>query len=71
MKEITSKGQDSLYDSRLSSSLLRNIPSQARNQGGGGVHGVHGVQQAPTVRILILNIQVEECSRLNWIKFQT
>ena len=31
---ITSKGQDSLYDSRLSSSLLRNIPSQARNRGG-------------------------------------
>ena len=31
---ITSKGKDSLYDSRLSSSLLRNIPSQARNRGG-------------------------------------
>ena len=28
-------------------------------------------QQAPAVRILILNIQVKECSRLNWIKFQT
>ena len=37
---ITSKGQDSRYDSRLSSSLLRNIPSQARNREGGGVHGV-------------------------------
>ena len=33
----------------------------------GGVHGVrsHPPQQAPTVRILILNIQVKECSRLN------
>ena len=39
---------------------------QARNQG--GVHGVrtHPPQQAQKVRILILNIQVKECSRLNW-----
>ena len=61
---ITSKGQDSLYDSRLSSSLLRNIPSQAGNRG--GARGAFAPsQQAPTVRILILNIQVKECSRLN------
>ena len=61
---ITSKGKDSLYDSRLSSSLLRNIPSQARNRG--GARGAFAPpQQAPTVRILILNIQVKECSRLN------
>ena len=62
---ITSKGQDSRYDSRLSSSLLRNIPSQARNRGGGARGAFAPPQQAPTVRILILNIQVKECSRLN------
>ena len=41
-------------------------PSQARNQG--GVHGVRShppFPQALKVRILILNIQVKECSRLN------
>ena len=43
---ITSKGQDSRYDSRLSSSLLRNIPSQARNRG-----GVHGVRSHPPNRL--------------------
>ena len=30
--EITSKGRDSLYDSRLSSSLLRNIPSDEERE---------------------------------------
>ena len=30
--EIISKGRDSLYDSRLSSSLLRNIPSDEERQ---------------------------------------
>ena len=38
--------------------------SQARNQG--GARGAFAPpSQAPKVRILILNIQVEECSRLN------
>ena len=36
--------------------------TQARNQGG----GARGAK-APKVRILILNIQVRQCSRLNWI----
>ena len=40
------------------------FPSQARNQG--GAPGAFAPpSQAPKVRILILNIQVEECSRLN------
>ena len=45
------------------------FPVQARNQGGGGGGGTRGAfapPQAPKVRILILNIQVKECSRLNW-----
>ena len=44
-----------------------NLILQARNRGGGGVHGVRShPPQAPKVPILILNIQVKECSRLNW-----
>ena len=44
------------------------IQSQARNQGrgGGGARGAFAPSlQAPKVRILILKIQVKECSRLN------
>ena len=39
--------------------------SQARNQGGGCTGCVRTPPQAPKVHILILNIQVKECGRLN------
>ena len=40
---------------------------QARNQGGArGAFAPPPPPQAPKVRIWILNIQVKECSRLNW-----
>ena len=38
---------------------------QARNQGG-CMGCVRTPPQAPKVRILIVNIQVKKCSRLNW-----
>ena len=38
---------------------------QARNQGG-CTGCVRTPPQAPKVHILILNIQVKECGRLNW-----
>ena len=38
---------------------------QARNQGG-CMGCVRTPPQAPKVHILILNIQVKECGRLNW-----
>ena len=44
---------------------ISHSPSQARNQGG-CTGCVRTPPQAPKVRILILNIQVKECSRLNW-----
>ena len=51
----------------VSSTASTSSYNQARNQ---GVHGVRShplpPQQAPKVRILILNIQVKECSQLNW-----
>ena len=45
--------------------LVKHICFQARNQGG-CTGCVRTSPQAPKVRILILNIQVKACSRLNW-----
>ena len=58
----------------LSWNMVRNnelnyrIKPRPVTRGGGGVHGVrsHPPPQAQKVRILILNIEVNECSRLNW-----
>ena len=44
--------------------LVKTITDQARNQGG-CTGCVRTPPQAPMVRILILSIQVKECSRLN------
>ena len=47
--------------------LQNHLSQQARNQGGArGAFAPPPPQQAPKVHILILNIQVKECSPLNW-----